>query len=79
MCTVPSPTALSVRQPITGVDKRTDCASPVSSVVWLLPLSVLLVAVPKGVAIPSSLQNIYKELSVDIPGFRIPKHGDLSK
>lgn len=28
--------------------------------------------------IPPSLRNIYKELSTDIDGFRIPTHGDLS-
>jgi len=36
-------------------------------------------SVPKGVTIPSSLRNIYKELATDIPGFQIPNHGDLSK
>ena len=35
-------------------------------------------SVQKGVAIPSSLKNIYKELQADIPGFNIPSHGDLS-
>jgi len=35
-------------------------------------------SVQKGVAIPSSLKNIYKELQADIPGFKIPAHGDLS-
>jgi len=34
-------------------------------------------SVPKGVAIPPSLQNIYKELQEDV-GFKNPKHGDLS-
>ena len=34
-------------------------------------------SVPRGVAIPPSLQNIYKELKVDIPGFSIPAHGNL--
>jgi uracil-DNA glycosylase len=29
--------------------------------------------------VPSSLQNIYKELSTDIKGFVIPKHGHLGK
>jgi len=35
-------------------------------------------SVQKGVAIPPSLKNIYKELQADIPGFNIPSHGDLS-
>jgi uracil-DNA glycosylase len=29
--------------------------------------------------VPPSLQNIYKELSNDIPGFVPPKHGNLEK
>ncbi|MFD0794159.1 uracil-DNA glycosylase [Mucilaginibacter litoreus] len=36
-------------------------------------------SVQKGVAIPRSLVNIYKELSTDIPGFKIPGHGNLVK
>lgn len=35
-------------------------------------------SVQKGVAVPPSLKNIYKELQADIPGFKIPAHGDLS-
>ncbi len=35
-------------------------------------------SVQKGVAIPPSLRNIYKELQTDIPGFTIPNHGDLT-
>jgi len=35
-------------------------------------------SVPKGIAIPPSLKNIYTELSTDIPGFQQPKHGDLT-
>jgi len=35
-------------------------------------------SVQKGVAVPSSLKNIYKELQADIPGFNIPSHGNLS-
>ncbi len=35
-------------------------------------------SVQKGVAVPPSLKNIYKELQADIPGFKIPNHGDLS-
>ncbi len=35
-------------------------------------------SVQKGVAIPPSLQNIYKELAADIPGFVIPRSGDLT-
>jgi len=36
-------------------------------------------SVPEGVAIPPSLQNIYKELRNDIDDFVIPKHGNLEK
>jgi uracil-DNA glycosylase len=36
-------------------------------------------SVQKGITIPPSLKNIYKELSTDIPGFTIPKHGDLTE
>jgi len=35
-------------------------------------------SVPRGVAIPPSLRNMYLELQADIPGFRIPDHGDLT-
>ena len=35
-------------------------------------------SVPKGIKIPPSLQNIYKELKDDI-GLDTPKHGDLSE
>jgi len=38
----------------------------------------LCFSVPRGVAIPPSLRNMYIELSNDIPGFRIPDHGDLT-
>ena len=34
-------------------------------------------SVQKGIAIPKSLINIYKELATDIPGFKIPAHGNL--
>jgi uracil-DNA glycosylase len=34
-------------------------------------------SVPKGEKIPSSLQNIYKELHSDMDGFVIPQHGHL--
>ena len=34
-------------------------------------------SVPKNVAIPASLKNIYKEINRDL-GIEIPKHGDLS-
>lgn len=37
----------------------------------------LCFSVPKGVPIPPSLRNIYKELSADVPGFVPPKHGCL--
>jgi len=36
-------------------------------------------SVPRGVAIPPSLRNMYVELHADIPGFRIPDHGDLTE
>ena len=36
-------------------------------------------SVRDGVAVPPSLKNIYKELSTDITGFRIPQTGDLTK
>jgi uracil-DNA glycosylase len=35
-------------------------------------------SVQKGVDVPPSLKNIYKELATDIPGFIIPKTGDLT-
>ncbi|MCB9285413.1 MAG: uracil-DNA glycosylase [Lewinellaceae bacterium] len=37
----------------------------------------LCFSVPKGVRIPPSLQNIYKELNADV-GAAIPNHGDLT-
>lgn len=36
-------------------------------------------SVQKGVNIPPSLKNIFKELVNDIPGFRTPLHGDLTQ
>jgi len=39
----------------------------------------LAFSVKKGVPIPPSLKNIYKELQQDIPGFRYPSHGMLNK
>ena len=36
-------------------------------------------SVQKGIATPPSLQNIYKELVTDIPGFTIPRTGDLTE
>jgi len=36
-------------------------------------------SVQKGVGIPPSLRNIYKELKTDIAGFVIPNHGDLTE
>ncbi len=36
-------------------------------------------SVQKGVTIPPSLRNIYKELSTDIPGFITPNHGNLTE
>jgi len=35
-------------------------------------------SVQKGVPIPPSLQNIFKELQAEYPDFQFPKHGDLS-
>src|SRR5882757_10259332 len=35
-------------------------------------------SVQKGVRVPPSLQNIYKELETDIEGFKIPNHGHLT-
>ncbi|KAL0485712.1 uracil-DNA glycosylase [Acrasis kona] len=35
-------------------------------------------SVQPGVVVPKSLQNIYKELSTDIKGFKAPKHGNLT-
>ncbi|PRP83623.1 hypothetical protein PROFUN_08349 [Planoprotostelium fungivorum] len=36
-------------------------------------------SVRKGITVPPSLRNIYKELSTDIPDFKIPKSGDLTQ
>jgi len=36
-------------------------------------------SVQKGIAIPKSLINIYKELATDIPGFVKPVHGNLEE
>src|ERR1700754_2797416 len=36
-------------------------------------------SVQKGVRVPPSLVNIYKELATDIPGFKIPQTGDLTE
>ncbi|HWZ14790.1 MAG TPA: uracil-DNA glycosylase [Mucilaginibacter sp.] len=36
-------------------------------------------SVQKGITIPPSLRNIYKELTTDIPGFFTPNHGDLTE
>ncbi|MCO5114221.1 MAG: uracil-DNA glycosylase [Bdellovibrionaceae bacterium] len=38
----------------------------------------LCFSVQKDIAIPPSLQNIYKELKNDIPDVQIPKHGHLT-
>lgn len=35
-------------------------------------------SVQKGIAIPPSLKNIYKELSEEFSDFKIPNHGDLT-
>lgn len=39
----------------------------------------LAFSVPRGVAVPSSLQNIYKELAANEPTFKRPPHGDLTE
>jgi uracil-DNA glycosylase len=36
-------------------------------------------SVQKGIATPRSLINIYKELQTDMPGFKIPTHGNLEE
>ena len=36
-------------------------------------------SVQKGIGVPPSLKNIYKELESDIPGFVAPTHGELTK
>jgi len=36
-------------------------------------------SVPAGIAFPPSLRNIFTELSTDIPKFKIPESGDLTK
>ncbi|HEY4324950.1 MAG TPA: uracil-DNA glycosylase [Mucilaginibacter sp.] len=36
-------------------------------------------SVQKGITIPPSLRNVYKELQTDISGFTIPNHGDLTE
>jgi uracil-DNA glycosylase len=35
-------------------------------------------SVPRGVAVPSSLRNIYKEILAEFPTWKAPKHGDLT-
>jgi uracil-DNA glycosylase len=37
----------------------------------------LAFSVQKGVSIPPSLKNIYKELETDLPGYKRPEHGSL--
>ncbi|KAK1923015.1 putative uracil DNA N-glycosylase [Papiliotrema laurentii] len=39
----------------------------------------LAFSVAKGMRIPPSLRNIYKEMSQEYPGFKIPKHGYLGE
>jgi uracil-DNA glycosylase len=36
-------------------------------------------SVQKGITIPPSLKNIYKELESDVDGFKMPTHGNLTK
>ncbi len=38
----------------------------------------LAFSVKKGITVPPSLKNIYKELNTDIQHFNTPEHGDLS-
>eukprot|EP00095_Tigriopus_kingsejongensis_P004147 snap_masked-scaffold703_size109190-processed-gene-0.15 protein:Tk04147 transcript:snap_masked-scaffold703_size109190-processed-gene-0.15-mRNA-1 annotation:"hypothetical protein CAPTEDRAFT_219606" len=38
----------------------------------------LCFSVQRGVSLPPSLLNVFKELETDIPGFQRPGHGDLS-
>ncbi|KAM7303668.1 uracil-DNA glycosylase 2 [Ixodes scapularis] len=38
----------------------------------------LAFSVPKGVAVPHSLINMYRELEEDVPGFQKPPHGNLT-
>lgn len=38
----------------------------------------LAFSVRKGIAVPPSLRNMYKELENEYPDFKAPKHGDLS-
>ena len=38
----------------------------------------LCFSVQKGVGVPPSLKNVYKELVDDIPGFKAPDHGCLT-
>lgn len=35
----------------------------------------LAFSVKRGVAIPPSLRNMYKEMTTEVPGFVAPKHG----
>jgi uracil-DNA glycosylase len=39
----------------------------------------LCFSVQNGVKIPPSLRNMYKELTTDVEGFTMPKHGNLTK
>ncbi|KAH8100918.1 uracil-DNA glycosylase-like protein [Cristinia sonorae] len=38
----------------------------------------LCFSVPKGIAIPPSLRNIYAEIKAEYPDFEVPKHGNLT-
>ena len=38
----------------------------------------LCFSVKRGVPVPPSLRNMYKELETDVPGFSPPTHGDLT-
>jgi uracil-DNA glycosylase len=39
----------------------------------------LCFSVPVGTKVPPSLANMYKNLEKTVKGFKIPKHGDLTK
>jgi uracil-DNA glycosylase len=41
----------------------------------MLIIQGLAFSVRKGVRIPPSLRNIYKEMHDEVPSFTIPKHG----
>ena len=54
-----------------------DIRSPISNLPFVfVPSQGLAFSVRKGVAVPPSLRNMYKELENEYPGdFKAPKHG----